>query len=382
MECEKLFNKIDEIYEEYVNIWEDVCNIESPSEYKEGVDRVGEYFINLAKKHNWDVEVFKQEVAGNAICITLNPNIQNSAICVSGHIDTVHPVGFFGIPAVKRDNEKIYGPGVLDCKGGVVAAFLAMDALNKCDFNKRPVKLLIQTDEEKGSSLSKKETIEYICKKAQNSIAFLNCECHKPNNVTLVRKGILRYRFVVTGKAVHSASCKVGVNAIVEAAHKIIELEKMKDIDGLTCNCGIIQGGTAPNTVADSCMFTVDIRFSTEEELEFVRKKINEITKKSELEGANCKVEEIAYRPAMYETEKNVQLLEKANKIFEENGLPVLTGVKSSGGSDASYITQCGIPCIDSIGVEGQYAHSINEYAYLKSLSSSAKRIAAIIYSI
>ncbi len=382
MKCEKVFDKIDELYEEYVGIWEDVCNIESPSEYKEGVDKVGEYFVNLARKYGWDVEVFKQEVAGNPICITLNSNVQMEFVCVSGHIDTVHPVGFFGTPIVKKDSEKIYGPGVMDCKGGVVAAVLAMDALDKCGFNKRPVRLLIQTDEEKGSALSKKATIEYICDKAKTSIAFLNCECHKPNNVTLTRKGILRYRFTVTGKAVHSASCTVGVNAILEASHKIIELEKIKDIDGLTCNCGMIAGGTAPNTVADMCTFTVDIRFASDNELEFVKRKIKEISEKSELEGANCTVEEIAFRPAMYETEKNIQLLEKANKIFEENGLPILTGVKSNGGSDAAYITQKGIPCIDSIGVEGKFAHSINEYAYLTSLKKSAKRIASIIYNI
>ena len=31
-------------------------------------------------------------------------------------------------PAVKIEGDKIYGPGVTDCKGGVVAAVLAMDA--------------------------------------------------------------------------------------------------------------------------------------------------------------------------------------------------------------------------------------------------------------
>ena len=36
---------IDELNEEYVKIWEDICNIESPWNCKEGVDAVGEYFI-------------------------------------------------------------------------------------------------------------------------------------------------------------------------------------------------------------------------------------------------------------------------------------------------------------------------------------------------
>lgn len=49
-------------------------------------------------------------------------------------MDTVHPVGLFGTPPVKQEGDKIYGPGVVDCKGGIVAAFFAMRTLNDCRF--------------------------------------------------------------------------------------------------------------------------------------------------------------------------------------------------------------------------------------------------------
>ena len=42
----------------------------------------------------------------------------------------------------------------------------------------------------------------------------------------------------------------------------------------------------------------------------------------------------------------------------------------------------CGIPCIDSIGVEGERAHSVEEYGVISSLAQSAKRIASIICGI
>ena len=44
-----IFNTIDSLTDQYVNIWEDVCNIESPSLDKEAVDRVGSYFIRMAE---------------------------------------------------------------------------------------------------------------------------------------------------------------------------------------------------------------------------------------------------------------------------------------------------------------------------------------------
>ena len=231
MKCKELFNEIEKLNNKYLDILEDVCNIESPTSLKKGVDEVGEYFIKMAREHGWDIDICEQAVSGNAVCITLNPNAKDAPVCVSGHIDTVHPVGLFGTPAVRRDDKNMYGPGVMDCKGGVVAAFLAMDALEKVGFTSRPVKLIIQSDEENSSVTSEKKTVEYMCKCAEGSVAFLNLEGFKGNTAVLIRKGILRYRFTVHGKASHSSLCTDAASAIAEAAHKILQLEEMKVAD-------------------------------------------------------------------------------------------------------------------------------------------------------
>lgn len=382
MVCETLFKNISELNEYYLDVLEDVCNIDSPTSYKEGVDKVGEYFIDLAEKRGWKVEVFEQEVAGNVVCITMNPDAENPPISLSGHIDTVHPVGFFGTPAVRRDDKNMYGPGVMDCKGGVVAAFMAMDALDKCGFKSRPVQLLLQSDEETGSATSKKATINYICEKAKGSVAFLNLEGCKAGTAVLARKGILRFLFNVYGKASHSSLCASASNAIAEAAHKILQLEEMKNPEGLTCNCGVISGGTVPNSVAEKCSFYADIRFATPEELEFVRNKAKEIAEDNKIPGCRCELVEVSFRPSMPDVERNYDLLDKMNKIYEDNNMPVLKAIKCFGGSDAAYVTEVGIPCIDSIGTEGSNIHSIDEYIELKSLEESAKRIGAVAYCI
>lgn len=382
MRCEQLFKKIDDLYEEYLPVWEDVCNLESPTDYKEGVDAVGTYFIKMAEKRGWLTEVFHQPVSGNVVCITMNPQSAAQPVTLSGHIDTVHPVGSFGYPAVRRDEKNIYGPGVSDCKGGVVAAFLAMDALYQCKFSTRPVQLLLQTDEERNSMLSNKENINYICKKAENSIAFLNCESNKAGSAVLFRKGIIRYRFTVKGKGIHSSRCVNGASAIAEAAHKIVQLEKLKDEHGLTCNCGIINGGTAANTVPDNCVFVADIRFSSPQELDWVQNYVNDISKATTVQGCSCSLEKIGYRPSMNMSEANNNLLDCINRIYSENGLPLLKARKSMGGSDAAEVTEHGIPCVDSIGVEGDFIHTVNEYAVLDSLRSAAKRLAAVVYCI
>jgi len=380
---EKIFKKIDELTEKYIKVWEDVCNIESPTSFKEGVDRVGEYFVKMAEEHGFEVERSRQDVSGDVICITMNPNADLNPIVLSGHIDTVHPVGMFGTPAVKMDKEKIYGPGVTDCKGGVVAGFLAMHALCECGFSKRPIRLLLQTDEETGSKTSNKNTIKYICEKSKDACVFLNLETHTPGKATLNRKGIISYRFDVEGKEGHSSRCVTeGANAVVDAAYKIIELDKLKDDDGITCNCAVISGGTVVNTIPGKCSFSVNFRYATQNQLEWIQNFVNSLAATAHVPGCKCTVHILSDRPAMELKEINVEILEKVNRIFEENNIQTLEGRMLRGGSDAAYVTQYGIPCIDSLGTEGGGSHSINEYAKLDSLRKSADRIAAIVYNI
>ena len=70
------------------------------------------------------------------------------------------------------------------------------------------------------------------------------------------------------------------------------------------------------------------------------------------------------------------------NEIYSANGMPTLAPKKGAGGSDAADLSESGVPSIDALGVEGGNVHSIKEFAYLSSLSDSAKRLAAIAYCI
>lgn len=376
--CEALFKRIDDMEQEYIKILEEFCLIESPTDYKEGVDAASNYIIKKAESFGWKVERQKQKIAGDCICITMNPDATQAPICLSGHVDTVHPVGLFGTPAVRFDGDKMYGPGIADCKGGIVASMLAMAALSKENFTARPIKLILQSDEETSSQESNKTTVDYICECARNAVAFLNCEPSLEGTAVLKRKGIARYIFNITGKAAHASVCYHGVSAISEAAHKILELEKYKDGKGITANCGLISGGTKVNTVPEKCTFKVDFRFSSSEECAMVHSIAKKVADTSYIEGTKCELILETLRDAMELTDTNLKLLEKVNEIFEKVNLSVLTIRESGGGSDASYTTQRGIPTLDSLGVASKDIHSKNEHTLIPTLTESAKRLAAI----
>lgn len=381
MDCKKIFDEIDSLSERYIDFWCDVCNIESPSSCKEGVDAVGTYFIERAKKMGWEVEISKQEISGNAVAITMNKGASLSPIALSGHIDTVHPIGLFGYPPVHRDGNILYGPGVCDCKGGAVSAFLAMEALKNCGYTKRPVTLILQSDEEINSSTSDKTTVEFMAEHAKNCVAFLNAESSVDSGVLILeRKGIIQYTFDIKGIAAHSSTCQNGASAIAEAAHKILELEKMKGEDGITCNCGVISGGSVPNSVPASCSFVADIRFVNTAQIENIDEHIKAIANTSYIEGTSCEVKITSQRVPMEKCDRNYELFERIHSIFKKAGLPDVKPSFGTGGSDAADMTEHGIPTVDNIGVVGGRIHSRDEFAYVDSLAEAAKKQAAIIY--
>lgn len=382
MSCKKVFEKVHELYDEYVQIWEDVSNIESPTSYKEGVDAVGRYLIALAQKKGWDVKICPQPVSGDAICLTMNADSPEAPVSISGHMDTVQPLGAFGTPAVHKDEEKIYGPGVHDCKGGILVGLLAMDALQQCGYNKRPVQMLLQSDEENGSQTSNKETIKWICNQAADSVAFINLEGSGAGKATVERKGIARYKITATGRQVHSGKCDEGASAIAQAAHMILELEKFKERKTLTCNCGTISGGTTPNTVPGSCTFVADFRYATAEDKQTAENAVKKVCETIYVEGCSASYCLLSYRVSMPIRQQNLDLLEKVNGILAQEGLQTLVKDKKSGGSDASDVSAFGIPCLDNLGIRGGKSHSENEFAYLASLEICANQLAAIIYGL
>lgn len=380
MDHKDVFAAIAHLEEKYLPMWREICEIESPTACKAGVDAVADYCIRHAESLGWEVVRGSQPVSGDPVCITMNPDSPEQAICLSAHMDTVHPVGTFGSPAVRTDGENIYGPGVHDCKGNIIAAFMTMEALQQCGYNKRPVKLILQSDEETGSAGSSKHTVDFMEQSAKGCLCFLNMEPHIHPKITVQRKGIMKFRFDITGKAGHAGKCYQFTSAITEAAHKILAVEKWKEADGITCNVGTISGGTGINVVPESCSFAVDVRFANDEQQARIAKYMQQVADTSYLEGTTCQLTLVSTRVSMPRTEAAMALLERMNEIFAQTDLPELIPTMAPGGSDCADMVSRGFTAVDSLGIEGGGSHSIKEWARLSSLIPCCQRVGALLW--
>lgn len=376
----RVFEKIDELSDKYLNVLIDVCNIESKTEDKEAVDKVGDYFVSIAEDMGYIIKKREFEKAGNVYSFTYNPDGKKKLISISSHMDTVHEKGIFGYPPTRIEGDYVYGPGVNDSKGNLAVELLAMEALKACGYDERPVKLILQSDEEVNSCLSDHKSLEFMVEEAKGSAAFLNAEnLPESRKLTIGRKGITSYEITIKGQKVHAGLCTRGANAIKEAAYKIVEFEKDNDINGITFNCGIINGGGVTNIVPDMCELSIEYRFKNMEQKKIADEKFKRIVETSYVEGTTSTSELISNRLPMEADEKNVKLVETINDICNQVGIEQFGMAETPGGADSAYPSLAGIPTVDSIGIEGRACHTLDEVARISSMAEMAKVTAAII---
>ena len=96
--------------------------------------------------------------------------------------------------------------------------------------------------------------------------------------------------------------------------------------------------------------------------------------------GCKCDMVIPRVRPAMELCDRNIDLVNKLNEIWRENGVEERKYVVSAGGSDAANVSAAGIPAVDNMGTFGGKIHTPDEFGIVSSLAIQAKRLAIAAY--
>ncbi len=368
------------IKEKYIELLRSVCMIETPSNNKNNIDKMVDLIQNFAKDNGYITERYSFEKAGDFLLIRTDDNSSKKPVLLMAHMDTVHKEGSFGEQIVTRDGEWLYGPGVIDCKGGIAVGLAVMELLKSEKKSRRPVYFLLTSDEEIGGCLSGEKGLEIITNTAKACCAVLNLEPGMTGKITVGRKGILRMSATVSGVAGHAGNAYFdGASAVREAANMILEIESMSEKGGTTYNCGIVNGGTAANIIPEKCTIEVDIRVSTSDEMQLAKDKMFELAGKSVVPNTKRSVSVVSIRPPMEKTDKNIELLNLWNRSAKELGVGPFEGIVKGGGSDAAYTVLAGVPTLCSCAMVGFGEHTLGEKL---DLSTFDERVALICNTI
>lgn len=186
-----------------------------------------------------------------------------SAICFSGHLDTVpfDARGWTRDPlGGDIDGGRLWGRGATDMKGGIAAMVTAFERLARSGTAGDAV-LVLTASEETGC-----QGAASIADRIGPVGAMVVAEPTN-NQVALGHKGALWLRLEATGVAAHGSMPHLGINAVDRMVDAVVELRSLAfDVQphpllGMpTRNIGAIEGGAAANMVPDSCRATLDIR--------------------------------------------------------------------------------------------------------------------------
>jgi glutamate carboxypeptidase len=287
-------------------------------------------------------------------------------ILVLSHLDTVHPIGMKETKnPIRREGDKVYGPGIYDMKAGAYIALHAMRHLiREGKQTPLPVTFMFIPEEEIGSPTSKAMIAEEGMK---HKYVLVTEPAREGGKIVTARNGRLQYEIKVKGVPAHAGVRHMdGRSAIREMAHIILKLEALTDYaKSRTCSVGLISGGTLTNVVPEDCTISVDIRIPDMAAAEEVMAYVEGL--QPEDPGCTITVEGGVDRPPYEKFEGIEKLFEHAKACAAEIGFE-LQDLKTGGGSDGNFTGALGIPTLDGLGADGHGAHANDEFIYYSSL--------------
>jgi glutamate carboxypeptidase len=354
---------------------ESLVRLESPSTDKAAVDRCGAELMARLRAVGADVEAIPQRAHGDHVRARIAGTTSARGVLILGHFDTVWPLGTLGRMPLRRDGDRLYGPGTFDMKGGIAIALAAAGALRETDTAHPPIDMLWTTDEEIGSA-SSRAIIEAAAREA--AIALVLEPALPGGALKTARKGCGEFEVTVHGVAAHAGlDPGKGASAIHELAAQIAAIERLQDLaHGVSVNVGVVSGGTRANVVAEEARAIVDVRAPTRDtaaKLEAAFRGLQPVRA-----GTRLTVRGGFERPPMERTAAVGDLFVRAAAVAAALGQHLSEG-SAGGGSDGNFTGAIGVPTLDGLGAIGDGAHAVHEHVDVPSLPWRAALVAGLI---
>jgi len=350
---------------------------ESPSDNKPAVDACIALAAAHAKALGGRVKLYRQRLFGDVLEARFGRRGKlkpAKPVLLLGHLDTVWPLGTLKSMPLREVEGRLFGPGVLDMKAGVAMAFTAIKMLAEADLLHREIVLLLNSDEEVGSPVSRPITERLAAECA--SVYVL--EPAQGLAYKTARKGTGNWRIDVEGVAAHAGvDFEKGANAIRELGRVVETVSGWTDLKrGLTVSVGLVGGGSKTNVIPAKAWAEVDVRIARKADGTRIERKF--VALKPVDKRCSLTVTGGINRPPMERTRGTVQLFRQAKRLAGELGFE-LDEAATGGASDGNFTSALGIPTLDGMGAVGEGAHARHESIVLEHLAPRTALLAGML---
>jgi glutamate carboxypeptidase len=289
-----------------------------------------------------------------------------------GHIDTVVDHASHG--PLRLEGDRLYGPGAVDMKGGVILALGIARVLAERPERFGELGVLLVTDEE-----WRTQPFVHVDRFSGYDV----CLCFEAGELTpsghegvvIHRKAAGTLRVRAAGRAAHSGSAPdAGRNALLalaEAALSVAGHHNPAGADRLSVVPTVMRSGDAFNVVPAAGELIFDLR---SERLEAFSEVLNAVAR--EVRGVSLSAAMERVWPGMDSAAATAPLLERATRCL---GRPVV-GLARGGASDASHFASEIPVTVDGLGPRGGGAHTPNEFVLRSSLRERSEVALAVAF--
>ncbi|TQO18810.1 glutamate carboxypeptidase [Rhodoglobus vestalii] len=362
----------------------DLVAIDSGSDDAEGVRAVADWCTERLALQGFSVSAHKTETVGGQsfgpVIIARRLGTGTTRVLLFAHMDTVFDRGDSARRPYIEEAGRAYGPGVSDDKGGIAAAFAVARVLADSGWDGYGELIIALTpDEEVGSPASR----EILAELASTSDVAFCMECARENgDIVGSRKGVADVHIDVQGRTAHSGvEPERGVNAAVEAAHLLLELQALSgSAPGLSVNVGTIAAGNKVNIVPGSAQLRVEVRAVRITDLIGALDAIDERADRPHVPGAVITTKRLDVCPPL-EIDSTRDLARIATRLAVDLGLDLQ--VAATGGvSDANFVAASGVSTLDGLGPIGGGDHTEDEWIDLTTVPQRVALLSALIVEV
>lgn len=352
---------------EAMKFWEEIVNIDTGSGDTEGLRKLA--------------AILEQHLTGLGFSISRHPakgpdseyNIVatiegtgKKSVMLMAHMDTVFPRGTVAERPFTVKGDWAHGPGVSDCKAGIVNIIHAMKLLTPEDYKR--VTVIFNCDEEITSPSSK----DIVISEGKKHDYALSYEPGGPGDkICIARKGNAKIKVTTHGKNSHAGTHPdAGINALTELVWQVDRMRDLGDREKQTSAVFTkIVCGDRLNVVPDHGEAWADVRVALPEELDRLEADLKRLTSEQILPDSRVEAELIRNRPPFPKNPVTDALAAKAVAIYAEIG-KTLEGEAVGGVGDINFAYTSGVACLCRLAPpSGGPNHSPEENNYIPAMA-------------
>ena len=353
-----------------------LVRVESPSDTKAAVDACAAIAAEAIRALGGRIKLHRQRSYGDILEARFGTRSRDGRkpILLLGHLDTVWPVGTLRSMPCRVADGRFWGPGTLDMKVGVAMALTAIEMLSEAGLLNREIILLLNSDEEIGSPVSRPITERL----ASECSAVFVLEPAQGLAYKTARKGTGNWRIDIYGVAAHAGvDFEKGASALSELAYLIETLSGWTDIKrGLTVSTGVAGGGSKTNVIPAEAFAEVDVRIARIADGTRIARRFTSL--KTRDKRCSLVLTGGINRPPMERTRGTVKLFQRARMLAAELGI-ALEEASTGGASDGNFTSALGIPTLDGMGAVGEGAHASHESILIEHVAPRTTLLAGML---